>query len=296
MNVDKMGRGLEAILGSSLSSATNTETSQETKDTESNFIMLDPRVLKPNPYQPRRTFDDETLEELSSSIKAHGVIQPVIAQKDIDGSYFIVAGERRTRASILAGLEKIPVVLSDIKEESKLEVALIENIQRENLNPIEEAKAYQAIIEMGNITQNELSQRVGKSRPAITNALRLLQLSPEMQNALKQGIITAGHAKVLLGIEDEGMRETLFEDIREKHLSVREAEKYATISKRKEESKKQSKPQVSVDKELKDIEEQFISRFGTKVTIKGNIEKGVVEIEYFSKEGLDQIYDVIMKK
>ena len=294
--MDKMGRGLEAILGSSLSSATNTEASQETKDTESNFIMLDPRVLKPNPYQPRRTFDDETLEELSSSIKAHGVIQPVIAQKDIDGSYFIVAGERRTRASILAGLEKIPVVLSDIKEESKLEVALIENIQRENLNPIEEAKAYQAIIEMGNITQNELSQRVGKSRPAITNALRLLQLSPEMQNALKQGIITAGHAKVLLGIEDEGMRETLFEDIREKHLSVREAEKYATISKRKEGSKKQSKPQVSVNKELKDIEEQFISRFGTKVTIKGNIEKGVVEIEYFSKEGLDQIYDVIMKK
>ena len=294
--MNKMGKGLEAILGTTKTTRTKTQPTQETKDTESNFIMLDPRVLKPNPYQPRRTFDDETLEELSSSIKAHGVIQPVIAQKDIDGSYFIVAGERRTRASILAGLEKIPVVLSDIKEESKLEVALIENIQRENLNPIEEAKAYQAIIEMGNITQNELSQRVGKSRPAITNALRLLQLSPEMQNALKQGIITAGHAKVLLGIEDEGMRETLFEDIREKHLSVREAEKYATISKRKEESKKQSKPQVSVDKELKDIEEQFISRFGTKVTIKGNIEKGVVEIEYFSKEGLDQIYDVIMKK
>lgn len=291
----KMGRGLEAILGNSFDSTSNNETSQGVKDADSTFIMLDPRLLKPNPYQPRRTFDDETLEELSSSIKAHGVIQPVIAQKDVDGSYFIVAGERRTRASILAGLEKIPVVLSDVKEESKLEVALIENIQREDLNPIEEAKAYQAIIEMGHITQNELSQRVGKSRPAITNALRLLQLSHEMQDGLKKGVITAGHAKVLLGIEDEADREILFNDIVNRHLSVREAEKYVSSTKTHSNTKKNNKPLASVDRELKDIEEQFISKFGTKVTIRGNIEKGVVEVEYFSKEGLDQIYDVIMK-
>jgi len=293
--VDKMGRGLDAIFKSSFSSTPNSDAKPENKDEDSNFIMLDPRLLKPNPYQPRRTFDEETLEELSSSIKVHGVIQPVVAQKDVDGSYFIVAGERRTRASILAGLEKIPVVLSDVKEESKLEVALIENIQRENLNPIEEAKAYQAIIEMGNITQNELSQRVGKSRPAITNSLRLLQLSQEMQEALKQGKITAGHAKVLLGIEDETQRSNLFNDILNRHLSVREAEKYS-MSTKTHYIKKSDASVSAVNRELKDIEEQFISQLGTKVTIKGNIEKGVVEVEYFSKEGLDQIYDIIMKK
>lgn len=293
--MDKMGRGLDAIFKSSFSSTPNSDAKPENKDEDSNFIMLDPRLLKPNPYQPRRTFDEETLEELSSSIKVHGVIQPVVAQKDVDGSYFIVAGERRTRASILAGLEKIPVVLSDVKEESKLEVALIENIQRENLNPIEEAKAYQAIIEMGNITQNELSQRVGKSRPAITNSLRLLQLSQEMQEALKQGKITAGHAKVLLGIEDETQRSNLFNDILNRHLSVREAEKYS-MSTKTHYIKKSDASVSAVNRELKDIEEQFISQLGTKVTIKGNIEKGVVEVEYFSKEGLDQIYDIIMKK
>ena len=290
-----MGRGLDAILKSTLTNTSNTVAEKETADNPNGLLMLDPRVLKPNPYQPRRTFDDETLEELSSSIKAHGVIQPVVAQKDVDGSYFIVAGERRTRASILAGLEKIPVVLSDVKEESKLEVALIENIQREDLNPIEEAKAYQAIIEMGRLTQNELSMRVGKSRPAITNALRLLQLSPEMQESLKQGILSAGHAKVLLGLEDESERNKLFEQIITQHLSVREAEKRVAMTKKQDNKKAHTKPSDEIDRELKDIEEQFISKFGTKVKIKGNIEKGVVEVEYFSKEGLDQIYDIIMK-
>jgi len=290
-----MGRGLDAILKSTLTNTSNTVAEKETADNPNGLLMLDPRVLKPNPYQPRRTFDDETLEELSSSIKAHGVIQPVVAQKDVDGSYFIVAGERRTRASILAGLEKIPVVLSDVKEESKLEVALIENIQREDLNPIEEAKAYQAIIEMGRLTQNELSMRVGKSRPAITNALRLLQLSPEMQESLKQGILSAGHAKVLLGLEDESERNKLFEQIITQHLSVREAEKRVAMTKKQDNKKAHTKASDEIDIELKDIEEQFISKFGTKVKIKGNIEKGVVEVEYFSKEGLDQIYDIIMK-
>lgn len=293
--MDRMGRGLDAILKSTLTNTSNTVAEKETADNPNGLLMLDPRVLKPNPYQPRRTFDDETLEELSSSIKAHGVIQPVVAQKDVDGSYFIVAGERRTRASILAGLEKIPVVLSDVKEESKLEVALIENIQREDLNPIEEAKAYQAIIEMGRLTQNELSMRVGKSRPAITNALRLLQLSPEMQESLKQGILSAGHAKVLLGLEDESERNKLFEQIITQHLSVREAEKRVAMTKKQDNKKAHTKASDEIDIELKDIEEQFISKFGTKVKIKGNIEKGVVEVEYFSKEGLDQIYDIIMK-
>ena len=148
---------------------------------------------------------------------------------------------------------------------------------------------------MGRLTQNELSMRVGKSRPAITNALRLLQLSPEMQESLKQGILSAGHAKVLLGLEDESERNKLFEQIITQHLSVREAEKRVAMTKKQDNKKAHTKASDEIDIELKDIEEQFISKFGTKVKIKGNIEKGVVEVEYFSKEGLDQIYDIIMK-
>lgn len=281
-----MGRGLDALMPSS---------SKEDGE-EKDLLMLDPHILKPNPYQPRRVFDEIALNELASSIKVHGLIQPVIAQKDIDGSYFIIAGERRTRASIIAGLNKIPVVLKAINEQSKLEVALIENIQRENLNPIEEAKAYQKIISMGNLTQEELSLRIGKSRPTITNFLRLLQLSPEMQDALKEGKITTGHAKALLGIEEEVKRREVFKEIIENHLSVRETElKSSNIAKEKKKEKKESKTSVKKN-ELKDIQEQFIAKLGTKVEIKGSLESGIIEIAYFSKDALNSLYDAIIGK
>lgn len=279
-----MGRGLDALMPSSA----------KEDGKEKNLLMLDPRILKPNPYQPRRVFDEIALEELASSIKVHGLIQPVIAQKDIDGSYFIIAGERRTRASIIAGMDKIPVVLKDIDDQSKLEVALIENIQRENLNPIEEAKAYQKIISMGNLTQEELSLRVGKSRPTITNFLRLLQLSSEMQDALKEGKITTGHAKALLSIEEEAKRREVFKEIIENHLSVRETElKSSSIIKEKKKEQKDVKLFLKRD-ELKDIEEQFIAKLGTKVEIKGSLESGVVEIAYFSKDALNSLYEAII--
>ena len=271
----------------------------EEVEVESNDIpplMLDPRELKPNPYQPRRYFDENSLEELSNSIKTHGLIQPVVVQKDSDGSYFIIAGERRTRASIMAGLEKIPVVISDVKDENKLEVALIENIQREDLNPIEEAQAYQAIIEMGNLTQEELSFRVGKRRSTITNAIRLLQLPAEMQVALKEGKISSGHAKALLSVEDVPKRAELFKEIIEKHISVRQAESRASsILKAKKAINTLSKEKAK-DNDIKDIEQQFIERLGTKVAIKGGLETGVIEISYFTKDGLDHLYEMIVKK
>ncbi|MGP1415886.1 MAG: ParB/RepB/Spo0J family partition protein [Treponema sp.] len=281
------GRGIDAVFGS---------IDEDKKSEEKDFqLMLDPRELKANPYQPRRHFDEASLEELSNSIKVHGLIQPVVVQKDSDGSYFIIAGERRTRASIMAGLEKIPVVVSDVKDENKLEVALIENIQREDLNPIEEAQAYQAIIEMGNLTQEELSFRVGKRRSTITNTIRLLQLSPEMQSALKDGRMSAGHAKALLSIEDLSRRVELFREIIEKHLSVRQAEnKASSIVKGKRVPNASAKEKLK-DNDIKNIEQQFIERLGTKVAIKGGLEAGVIEISYFTKENLDHLYEMIIK-
>ena len=281
------GRGQNAIFESP---------SMIKKETEFNTpLMLDPRLLKPNPYQPRRHFDESSLEELSNSIRTHGLIQPVVVQKDGDGSYFIIAGERRTRASIMAGLEKIPVVISDVKDENKLEVALIENIQREDLNPIEEALAYQAIISMGNLTQEELSLRVGKSRSTITNAIRLLQLPTEIQVALKEGKISTGQAKALLSVEDAYNRTELFKEVIEKHLSVRQTESKAnSIAKAKKTSNISSKEKTK-DNDISSIEQQFIERLGTKVSIKGGLEKGVIEISYFTKENLDHLYEMIVK-
>lgn len=284
-----LGRGVDAIFGDS-----NIDIVENKEKVIP--LMLDPRELKPNPYQPRRYFDENSLEELSNSIKTHGLIQPVVVQKDSDGSYFIIAGERRTRASIMAGLEKIPVVISDVKDENKLEVALIENIQREDLNPIEEAQAYQAIIEMGNLTQEELSFRVGKRRSTITNAIRLLQLPAEMQVALKEGKISSGHAKALLSVEDVPKRAELFKEIIEKHLSVRQTESRASsIVKAKKATNTLSKEKAK-DNDIKDIEQQFIERLGTKVAIKGGLETGVIEISYFTKDGLDHLYEMIVKK
>lgn len=284
-----LGRGVNAIFGNNDA----VEKIEEEKDVP---LMLDPHCLKPNPYQPRRHFDEQALEELSNSIKTHGLIQPVVVQKDSDGSYFIIAGERRTRASIMAGVEKIPVVLSDVKEENKLEVALIENIQREDLNPIEEALAYQAIIEMGNLTQEELSLRVGKSRSTITNAIRLLQLPTEMQVALKEGKISVGHAKALLSVENILNRSDLFKEIIEKHLSVRQTESRASsIVKTKKNSSflQKEKPK---DNDIKNIEQQFIEKLGTKVAIKGSLESGIIEISYFTKENLSHLYEIIIKE
>ena len=286
-----LGRGVNAIFGNNDA----VEKIEEEKDVP---LMLDPHCLKPNPYQPRRHFDEQALEELSNSIKTHGLIQPVVVQKDSDGSYFIIAGERRTRASIMAGVEKIPVVLSDVKEENKLEVALIENIQREDLNAIDEALAYQEIMELAAINQEELAKRVGKSRSAITNSLRILKLPEEMKDALRVNKITAGHARSLLSIVNPADQKILFSRILESELSVREAESMAAdlnsgIGRITKKQKKETSSLSTDDFELRDIEQQFINSLGTKVQIKGNLKKGVVEISYFSKDDLDMLYKKI---
>ena len=266
-------------------------------------VELDPALLKPNPYQPRRTFNEESLQELAASIKEHGVIQPIIAEKNGD-EYYIIAGERRTRAALLAGLTRVPVIFREFENSKKLEIALIENIQRENLNPIEEAKAYQEIMQLSNLSQEETAKRVGKSRPAVANAMRLLQLPDEMQTALEKGAITAGHARAILALINPADQTLLFTRIMEQSLSVREAEVQAAQLKsgsrtgQKKAAPQQAKQPDADDAQLavKDIEQQFIDALGTKVEIKGDLEKGIVHISYFSQADLDALYNKIAAK
>ncbi len=291
-----LGRGVDALMPEK-----NIINQQEVKnsniDENAEYILnINPKLLKQNPYQPRKTFDDETIEELATSIKEYGIIQPIVAEKNDDGSYFIISGERRTRAAVSLGLKTVPVITKSLEDNEKLEVALIENIQRENLNSIEEALAYKQIMELSNLNQEELAEKVGKSRSAITNSLRLLKLPEDMQEALKIGKISAGHARAILSVVNPAEQELLFNRIIDDRLSVRASETMAAnfnagagrISNRR----KAQRSQVTENNaELKDIEQQFIEALGTKVQIKGNMEKGIIEISYFSKDDLNTFYE-----
>ena len=256
-------------------------------------------LIIPNPYQPRKEFSDEALQELADSIRLHGIIQPVVAEDCGDGTYFIIAGERRTRAAKLAGLKTVPVILRKFSDEHKLEVALIENIQRENLNPVEEARAYQHIMQIENISQEEAAKRVGKNRSTVANALRLLKLPEDMQNALAAGKISAGHARALLSVTDAADMRVMFARMMGSGMSVREAEQYAAeLNAGEPEPKKTSatkKPSPAKDPDIASIEQQFIEALGTKVALKGSLESGTLEISYFSRKDLDRIYSVIIK-
>jgi len=263
--------------------------------------------LVPNPGQPRKNFDETELQELADSIKEHGVIMPVIAADTGDGSYTIIAGERRTRAARLAGLEEIPVIIRDYTDQKRLEVSLIENIQRSDLNPIEEATAYKNLMDFSSLSHEELAARVGKNRSTVTNALRLLKLSAEVQKGLENGDLSPGHARALLSVTDDKLREKLFKEITAKGLSVREAEKKASaLNSPGEESVAPGgsapgggAPGGAAEKaskrppEIVEMEEKFIEKLGTKVTIDGGLEKGRIHIEYYSMEDLDRLYELL---
>lgn len=289
-----LGRGLDALLEE------NTPSYQEAGISgfaEGIILNLNPLVLKPNPYQPRKIFDDQTIEELAVSIKEHGIIQPIVVEKT-DDEFFIISGERRTRAAITLGLDTVPVVIKTFDDNRKLEVALIENIQREDLNVLEEALAYQQIMEIACINQEELSKRVGKSRSAITNTLRILKLPEDMKKALSENKITAGHARSLLSVVNPADQQILFKRILEEDLSVRDAEAVAAdfnagIGRISKKTKTGKKPVSDDDIEIRDLEQQFINSLGTKVQIKGTIKKGIIEISYFSKDDLNSFYEKI---
>ncbi len=294
-----LGKGIDALLPQEKPKVENTSSSTTPINENAEYILnINPKLLKQNPYQPRKTFDDNTIEELALSIKEYGIIQPIVAHKNNDESYFIISGERRTRAALSLGLETVPIIIKNLEDNEKLEIALIENIQRENLNSIEEALAYKQIMDLSNLNHEELAQKVGKSRSAITNSLRLLKLPEDMQEALKESKISAGHARAILSVVNPAEQEILFNKIIEDNLSVRASETLAAnynagagrISERSKTRKRQSS---ETDFELKDIEQQFIEALGTKVQIKGNLEKGSIEISYFSKDDLNSLYEKI---
>lgn len=259
-------------------------------------MMIPIDKITPNSNQPRRDFDNERLLALSNSIKLHGLLQPIVVQK-IGSRYIIVAGERRYRASLIAGAEQMSCIVLESSHQKKImEMALVENIQRENLNPIEEALAYKALIDEHATTQEEISRAVGKSRPYITNTLRLLNLPGQVIELVRNGSISAGHAKAILRIEDEQLQEQTAKDIIEKGLSVRAVEDIAkALSKGKGKGKERlSKP--GRDIYVEHLRERLVETLGTKVIITQNKKKGKIEIEYYSDEELEKITSLILDK
>ena len=259
------------------------------EDKTRNVTEINLKDIKKNPYQPRKNIDDEKLKEMLQSIREHGVIQPVLVRK-VDQGYELVAGERRMRAAQLAKLEKIPAVIRDFNENEMLEISLIENIQRENLNPLEEAEAYKRLMEEFGFNQEKIAERLGKSRPVIANTLRLLSLEEKVKSYLKEGKISAGHARALASIEEMELQREVAEEILKKNLTVRKVEEVLQQLKKKKEKEESPPPKKpKADPFLLDLEEKLCRYFGTKVKIVEGKNKGKVEIEYYSPGELERI-------
>ena len=290
-----LGRGLDALLGASGEDITvKTEYEASQKD---GVVLISIEKLLPNPGQPRKNFNEAELSELADSIAGHGIIQPIIAADNGDGTYIIIAGERRTRAARLAGLTEIPAIIRDYTDQKRLEISLIENIQRTDLNPIEEAAAYKNLMDFSGLSQDEVSVKVGKNRSTVANALRLLKLPADVQKSLEQGNLSPGHARALLSVDDKKNREKLYKEILDSALSVREAEKRATAlnasaakTGNADDAKKEAEKRLP---EIAEMEEKFIGRLGTKVVIKGNLKKGRIHIDYYSMEDLERLYEIL---
>ncbi|EQF22408.1 stage 0 sporulation protein J [Clostridioides difficile CD160] len=279
---NRLGRGLSALIP---------EIKGETSEKE--IVNIDIDEIYPNEVQPRKQFDEEKIKVLSDSIKNYGVLQPIVVKKDENDKYMIIAGERRFRASKLANKSKIPAIIKDIDMKDIMEIALIENLQREDLNSIEEALAYKSLIEHYNVTQEEISEAVGKSRPHITNTLRLLNLGQDVIEMIDSGRITAGHGKALLRIVDKDLQLQIAKKIEEEELSVREVENIAKkISENKEEVPKKSKPK---DVFILDVEDKLRNIFGTKVNISKGKKKGKIEIEYYNDDDLNSIVSMLLE-
>lgn len=247
--------------------------------------------LEVNPNQPRKTFDQTSLAELAESIKIHGIIQPIVVNKISDTKYMIIAGERRYRASKLIGLKAVPCVVKQYSERQIKEVSLIENLQREDLNPIEAARAIKQLMEEYNFTQDVVADRIGKSRPTVTNILRLLNLTPEVIKMIETGVLSAGHARPMITILDRNLQVKVAQTVVDKKLSVRESEKLVREVMRPQKPDEEKRTPQSA--ELIDFGEQLQRVFSTRVSILGNDDKGRICIDYFSKDDLDRIFDLI---
>lgn len=279
-----LGRGLDALF---------TDNSVDSSENNSP-VTLKLNEIEPNKEQPRKTFDEKALSELASSIERNGVLQPLLVRPMADGSYQLVAGERRWRASRIAGLTEVPVVIKEMSDEQAMEIALIENLQREDLNPIEEAEGLQLLIERYNLTQEEAAARVGRSRPAIANALRLLGLPDEIRTLTKEGKISAGHARALLSFEKKSDMVSVANTIAEKNLSVRDIEKLAKLSAQKN-NKRTSNKNSARDIFYDEVELSLSDVLGRKVKVFTSKNGGTIEIEFFDKDDLQKISKQIGK-
>ncbi len=276
MNKKGLGKGLGALI-----STANEETS-------SGVVELRINDIEPNVGQPRKKFDDDKLLQLSDSIKQHGIVQPIIVRKE-DNIYKIVAGERRWRAARLAGLNNVPVIIKDVTNKQVMEMALIENIQREDLNPIEEAEAYERLLNEYNMTQEELSKSIGKNRSTIANIIRLLSLCDNVKECLINGDISSGHARTLIAIEDKEKQEKVCHEIIEKNLNVRETE---NLVKKLLSVKNKEKNTPYEDENLIRIEDELKKILGTKVKLSSNNKKGKIMIEYYSNDELERLLEI----
>ncbi|UOY91366.1 ParB/RepB/Spo0J family partition protein [Ectobacillus sp. JY-23] len=276
-----LGKGIEAFFH-------NLEAQEEEVVKE-----IELKQLRPNPYQPRKYFSEQSIQELKDSIIEHGILQPIIARKSIKG-YEIVAGERRYRAAKEAKLQAVPVVVREFTEQQMMELALLENLQREDLTPIEEAKAYEKLMQALNLTQEQLAQRVGKSRPHIANHVRLLSLPENIQDAISRQVISMGHGRALLGLKQKEQLDKLVEQIQEEDLSVRQLEKLIQqLNEHVPRETTRTKKQKNVF--IQEQESLLRDYFGTAVTIKESKNKGKIEIKFVNEQDLERILDLLKR-
>lgn len=290
-----LGKGLNALIPETSTVPATTRRSRKpvVKKEDKDIITVKIDQVEPNKEQPRKAFEEESLQELADSIKQFGIIQPLVVMKK-DDYYEIIAGERRWRAAKIAGLKEIPVVIKEYKDEELVEIALIENIQREDLNPIEEAVAYKRLMEEFKLTQEEVAKKVSKSRSAVTNSMRLLKLPEEIQNMVVDGVLSMGHARTLLAVEDEEIQKTTALKVADEKLSVRETEKL--VKKLTEEKKEKPVKDDSYKYIYQEVEENLKQILGNKVSIKNKKNnKGKIEIEYYSQDDLDRIVSLLRK-
>ena len=291
-----LGKGISSLMsGFDFDTQTDdiiTKTIKDERKDKMTVVQLDIGHVRPNPNQPRKFFDEEALEGLAESIKSQGIIQPLTVEEIAPGEFSIIAGERRDRAAKIAGLDKVPAIVVSLSEVQRIQMSLIENIQRENLNAIEEASAYQYLIDHSGYTQEMVAQKVGKSRSAIANSLRLLSLSDKMKDDIVSGAMSAGHARAILSLINPADRELLRDKIVHEGLSVRDAEILAE-SYNKGHKLIQRKKSTEKDTEVVNIEEKFVSAVGARVEIKGSLDKGKLQIKFKSQKDLERLYALL---
>ena len=291
MNNNKgLGRGLEALFGAFDNNDNYKNITTQKKGNDTGVLEIDINKIKPNPNQPRKNFDQDALNELAASIKVHGIVQPIVLNQQPDGQYLIIAGERRWRAANICGLKTVPAVIKNYTDKQVKEISIIENLQREDLNPIEAAKAIKELMDEYGLTQETVSDRIGKSRSNVANTLRLLSLYPDVMEMVEKGKISSGHARCLVVIEDPKEQIRLAQMVVSKNLSVRDLEKavkaYINPTKKVVVKEEQSL-------ELKELINQMQKTFATKVSAIGNDSKGRIYIDYYTRDDLDRIAELL---